>query len=372
MKVVHIYKTYLPDTSGGAEQAIRQICRYNANHGIQNEILTVSPVCMPSIIEMAEAKIIRFKTTLNKFSTPMSVDFIKFSERYIRSADILHFHFPWPFGEMNYLFRHIQKPSLVTYHGDAIKYKLLSRLYSPLINRFFKKIDIIVPTSAQYMESSSTLVHFKKKCRVIPLTLDPQRFKPLDEKTLQSIKNQYGEGFFLFVGMLRAYKGLNYLLEAMKDIKARLIIVGNGVEEKRLKKQAEELGLNNVIFAGYYDELLPAFYKLCSVFVFPSCNRAESFGVSLLEASFFGKPMISTELGSGTSYVNKHNETGIVVPPKDVGALKAAIIKLLEDKQLCLKYGENAKIRFNEEFNSEIIGRQYMNLYEELYNKGCR
>ncbi len=61
------------------------------------------------------------------------------------------------------------------------------------------------------------------------------------------------------------------------------------------------LGLNNVAFAGYIeDKMLPAFYKLSRGFVFPSCDRSEAFGISLLEASYFSKPMISTELGTDT------------------------------------------------------------------------
>jgi glycosyltransferase involved in cell wall biosynthesis len=370
IKVLHIFKTYFPDTQGGLEEAIRQIARYNSNHGIENRIMTVSPIPIPRIVRFQEATVVRYKTLLDVFSTPISLEFFHNFKKNISTSDILHFHFPWPWGELNFLCSNEKKPSLVTYHSDIVKHKYMDKLYSPFSRLFLKKVDLIIATSEQYIESSAILKPIKEKCRVIPLSIDDKRFKGIDDNIVQTIKNKYGEDFFLFVGVLRSYKGLCYLLDAMVNINRQLVIVGKGPEENKLKEKAKSLNLNNVIFTGFVDDkYLPAFYKLCRAFVFPSSDRSEAFGVSLLEASFFSKPMISTELGTGTTLVNKHNETGLVVSPNDAIELRNSLSILSRNKQICEKYGRNARKRFDKLFNSESIGEKYLDIYKQLYER---
>jgi len=368
MKVIHIYKTYFPDTQGGIEEAIRQISRYTTNHGVENTLLTVS-THDPAVIEFPEAKVIRCKTSFDVKSTPMSLSFLYNFKKNIAHADILHFHFPWPFGEINFLLCDPSKPSLVTYHSDIVKQKILKKFYNPFLKMFLRKVDLIIATSEQYLDTSLDLKPFRKKCKIIPLTIDSQRFEESDD-ALNEIKKEYGEDFFLFVGQLRYYKGLDYLLEAMKSVNRKLVVVGKGSEEKRLRTKAKSLDLNNVVFAGYQDDVyLPSFYKLCKAFVFPSCERSEAFGMSLLEASLFAKPMISTELGTGTSFINKHGETGIVIPPKNIEQLRHALILLSDNDEICKKYGQNARNRFEKVFNSELIGQRYLLAYSEILKR---
>ena len=370
MKILHIFKQYFPEKQGGVEETIRQISRFTAKQGVKNKILTVSPTAKPGVIKYPEAIVVRYKTTLDKFSTPISFDFFSNFKTDISSNDILHFHFPWPFAELCSLCNTIRKPSLVTYHSDIVKHKYLSKLYRPFSKKFLRKVDTIITTSENYLETSKDLRPFRSKCRVIHLAIDSERFEDLDEGILNAVRSEYGEDFFLFVGVLRSYKGLTYLLDAMKGIKRKLVIVGKGSDEVRLRAKAKLSGLDNVAFTGYIDDkMLPAFYKLSRAFVFPSCNRAEAFGVSLLEASYFSKPMISTELGTGTTLVNKHKETGLVVSPKNSIELKNSLSFLSENKQVCEKYGINARKRFEELFNSELVGKKYLDIYNELYEK---
>jgi len=330
----------------------------------------VSPTAKPGVIEFPEATVVRYKTTLDKCSTPVSFDFFTNFKADISATDILHFHFPWPFAELCYLCNTIRKPSLVTYHSDIVKHKYLNKLYRPFSKRFLRKVDTIITTSKNYLETSNDLKPFRNKCRVIHLTIDQERFVEVGEDKLNLVRNDYGEDFFLFVGVLRSYKGLDYLLDAMKGLEMKLVIVGSGPEEARLRAKATALGLNNVAFAGYIeDKMLPAFYKLSRGFVFPSCDRSEAFGISLLEASYFSKPMISTELGTGTTLVNEHKETGLVVTPRDVIELRNSLSSLSRNKQICEEYGRNAKKRFNKLFSSESIGKKYLDTYNQLYEK---
>ena len=373
MKVLHIFKTYFPDTQGGLEEAIRQISKYTTSQGVENRILTVSDNPIPQRIKYPEAEVIRYKKTIDIFSTPISKNFFFDCEQEIKTCDILHFHFPWPFAEMLFLYKRFAKPSIVTYHADALKYKWIKFFFKPVIHKYLGQVDKIVATSQPFLDSSQDLQSFKDKCSVINLSIDDNRFRLSDNdkceqgSVIKKIESKYGREFFLFVGVLRHYKGLEYLIKAMSRLENNLVIIGKGENKGKLSNLAKRLGLNNVFFLGYIDDKdLPAFYKLSKAFVFPSIDRSEAFGVSLLEAASFSKPMISTELSSGTSYVNKHQETGFVVPPRDIEALRTAMLMLSENDELCSQFGKNARKRYERKFTPEITGKKYLNLYNDI------
>jgi rhamnosyl/mannosyltransferase len=141
----------------------------------------------------------------------------------------------------------------------------------------------------------------------------------VDPAEIQRIGETYGSPLLLFVGKLRYYKGLQYLIEAMEELPARLLVVGSGPMEGEWKRLTESLDLQDkVVFLGEVEDAgLPALYRGCDVFVLPASERSEAFGLVQVEAMMSGKPVVSTELGTGTSFVNLHNETGLVVPPRD-------------------------------------------------------
>jgi glycosyltransferase involved in cell wall biosynthesis len=172
----------------------------------------------------------------------------------------------------------------------------------------------------------------------------------------------------LFVGLLRYYKGLEYLLQAMTSVHATLLIVGTGPLEEELQTMAQKLGLvGRVFFTGAVGEdLLPAYYQACDLFVLPASHRSEAFGVVQVEAMACGKPVVSTELGTGTSYVNLDGETGLVVPPRDPGALVQAIRRLLGDDRLRAEMGARARERAALEFSHEIMVDRVVDLYQSL------
>jgi rhamnosyl/mannosyltransferase len=171
----------------------------------------------------------------------------------------------------------------------------------------------------------------------------------------------------LFVGAIRYYKGLHILLQAAQYTGYPVVIVGAGPTEGELKAEAAQLGLNNVHFLGYVSEadkaaLLAASYCV----VFPSHLRSEAFGVSLLEGAMYGKPMISSEIGTGTTYVNIGGETGLVVPPADFGALRQAMLHLWEHPDQAAEMGQRAHTRYLSHFTADKMCKSYANLYQRL------
>jgi rhamnosyl/mannosyltransferase len=157
----------------------------------------------------------------------------------------------------------------------------------------------------------------------------------------------------------------------MKDIDAKLIIIGDGPWRFKLKLLAGFLGLGNKILwlGDISDESLPIYYHACDLFVLPSCSVAESFGLVILEAHASGKPVVSTDLPTGVTFTNLHQETGLVVPPRDSVALAKAINYLLNSKELRRRYGRNARKRVEREFTKEIMTKKFLTLYNIISYK---
>jgi len=109
-----------------------------------------------------------------------------------------------------------------------------------------------------------------------------------------------------------------------------------------------------------------ALLQLSYAIVFPSHLRSEAFGISLLEGAMYGKPMISSEIGTGTSYVNVNEETGIVVPPGDPGAFREAMRLLWDHSAIATEMGARAEKRYGTLFTADRMATHYCQLYREL------
>jgi len=156
-------------------------------------------------------------------------------------------------------------------------------------------------------------------------------------------------------------------MEAAQGIDYPIVIVGAGPIERELKAQATQLDLHNIHFLGYLsDEDKVALLTLCYGVVFPSHLRSEAFGISLLEGAMYGKPMISSEIGTGTTFINIEGATGLVVPPSDSAALRQAMRYLWEHTKEAAEMGRAAEERYWQHFSAEPMVKSYVDLYSEL------
>jgi rhamnosyl/mannosyltransferase len=230
-------------------------------------------------------------------------------------------------------------------------------------------MDRIVATSPNYLASSTVLASYKDSVKVIPIGLDKASYPEVQPDKLKFWNERIGPKFFLFVGLIRYYKGLHILLEAAQGIDYPIVILGAGPVESELKVQAAQLGLSNIYFLGFQsDEDKVALLTLSYAVVFPSHLRSEAFGVSLLEGAMYGKALISSEIGTGTTYINIADETGLVVPPSDPLALRQAMIYLWEHPKQASEMGERAEQRYWQLFTAEQMVRSYVDLYKEMVN----
>ena len=371
MRVLHFFKTYLPETMGGIEQVIFQLCQSTRPFGVDSEVLALSADPQPADVRVADHLVHRARLDLQIFSTGFSWSVLSRFRRLAAQADLIHYHFPWPFMDLLHFAARIDKPVVVSYHSDIIRQKYLLHLYAPLMHRFLSRADRIVAASPNYLQTSPVLQRYRNKTVVIPYGLDRASYPQPPLECLAGWRTRFGERFFLFVGVMRYYKGLHSLLKAAQGTGYPVVIVGAGPLEAELKAQADRLGLGNLYFLGRLgDQDKVALLQLCTALVFPSHLRSEAFGISLLEAAMYGKPMISCEIGTGTSYINVHGETGLVVPPADPPALREAMRVLWEDPQQVLEMGACARLRYEQLFTAERMGRQMAALYLELTEKG--
>ena len=366
-KVLHFFKTYYPDSFGGIEQAIFQMCKGTASYGYTSEVLTLSANAHKEPVEFSGHLVHQAKLDLQVASTGFSWSaFRKFSD-FARQADIVHLHYPWPFMDIVHFASGHGKPTVVTYHSDIIRQKTLLNLYRPLKHRFLASVDRIVATSPNYLATSPVLNLYREKIVEITYGLEKSTYPVPTSELLANWRAQLPERFFLFVGMLRYYKGLHILLDALQGVDYPVVIVGSGPVEDELKKHVARLGLRNAHFLGQLpDEDKVALLTLCYGVVFPSHLRSEAFGLSLLEGAMYGKPMISSEIGTGTTYINIKDETGLVVPPRDPNALRQAMSYLWEHPLEAKAMGKRAEERYWQYFTADKMAKSYADLYGDL------
>ncbi|MER3398373.1 MAG: glycosyl transferase family 1 [Chloroflexota bacterium] len=366
--MLQVYKDFHP-VPGGIEGHIRDLTTRLRALGVDASVLVTSPDRCTRRETLFGVPVTKAGRLGQLASTPIS--FRLCLELWRSEADIYHLHFPYPLGELAYLLRPRGR-LVITYHSDIVRQRTLLRLYRPLLGRLLQRADLILVTSPQYLESSTFLRPVAGKCRVVPLGIDLGRFDAFDPERVAAWRAKLGKPLVLFVGRFRYYKGLDYLVEALRLVpEARLALVGDGPEGPRLRRLVADYGLGSrVAFLGVLpDEELPAVYRAADVYVLPATERSEAFGISLLEAMAAGLPVVTTELGTGTSYVNRHGETGLIVPPRNPGALAAALAGLLADPERRRALGVAGRRRVEAEFTLDRMVGEVLRVYREVLGR---
>ena len=146
-----------------------------------------------------------------------------------------------------------------------------------------------------------------------------------------------------------------------------MVLVGNGEKYEQINKKVHTTGANNIYILDDVSETDKIhIINCCYGFVFPSNIRTEAYGISLLEAAACGKPMITAEINTGTTYINIHNKTGLVVKKSNSNELTNAMYALLNNEKLAIKFGSNAKERIHKEFDFDAYIRSYISCYTKI------
>lgn len=369
MRILHVSKYYYP-FRGGIEKVVEQLAEGASAQGHVVTVLCSGETNLREEFNHNGVKIIKLPRKFVFSSQPFCIGFSEEFNKLQKDNDVIHVHMPNPLFEWGILKSRAQIPILVTYHCEVLNKSILSKLYHPIANLLLKKASAISCATPQHIEYSRNLKKYKNKISIIPFGISGV----MGEKTLSMLsfikKNRIQHGdYFLFVGRLVAYKGLGFLIKAMEKVDAKLLIIGKGPRFGLWKGLVQNLKLDDkIIFLGSVDsdEEFSSYFHAAKGLVLPSVDASEAYGMVQVEAMCCKLPVISTKLNSGVVYVNKHNETGLVVEPKNSIALSTAMNTFLRHEDMRLKMGEAAFKRFQAHFQLKTMVDSYVNLYSSL------
>ncbi|MGB9875605.1 MAG: glycosyltransferase [bacterium] len=366
IRILQVNKLYFPHI-GGVEKVVQRLGEGLAQKGYSVTVLACGPRTEEKELNGVRLQLV--KTSFYISSAPFSFSFPHFYKKLSREADLIIHHFPDPTGELAELLVNADRPKIVLYHSDVVRQKALKPFYDLETRIFLSRAKYIVATSPNYAQTSPILSQFKEKVRIIPLAVDTDFFTP--EGPVHPILSQIRqEGFsiVLYVGRFAYYKGLEYLIKAVPLLprNVKVVLVGDGEGKPKLLSLVKELHLEErvVFIPPVKDEELPSIYRGADVFALPSIARSEAFGLVACEAMACGVPVITTEIGTGTSFYNLHGQTGLVISPKDAMELSKAIMDLF--RQGREEFSSFARERIVNDFSQDVFLSRWEDVIESL------
>jgi len=374
VRITYVNKYYWPPHLGGVETHLSMLAGgIAARPGFTAEAIVANEGPATARERIDGVDVLRVGRAFAYASTPVAVGMpaaIRAAAAAPQRPDIFHLMFPYPWGETSWLLAGAPGPSVLTYHSDIVRQRLLGAAYRPILNRVLDRVDRIIVTSPAMLEHSAVLQPFADKCRVVPLGVETERFEPTPETVARAAALRVGHSrkIVLFVGRLIYYKGAEVLVRAMADVDGDLVMIGSGPLEGELRALATTLGISErVTFIPPVDDAeLAAWYRAADVFCLPSVARSEAYGLVQLEAHASGTPVVSTDLPTGVPWVNRDGETGFTVPVGDVAALASALSRLLSDDALRARMGARARERATTTFGVQAMVDGTIAVYDEV------
>jgi rhamnosyl/mannosyltransferase len=365
MDVCQVFKYFHPHV-GGIEGHVKRLADGLISSGDDVRVLTSTPRGVGGHDAVDGVDVRRVSSLGQMMSVPLAPSHPFWMRSVAGGTDIVHLHLPDPLSVCSYLVANPGPDVLVaTYHSDIVKQQRALKLYGPVLERLLDRTDQIITTSPRLREKSQFLRDRSEKCTVVPYGIDLKEF----DGTARTELDLPGDDILpvvLFVGRLVYYKGLQYLIKAMSDVEARLLLVGDGENRPELERTVWDRGLDDrVFFLGEtVGNELHALYDRADVFALPSCASSEAFAIVQLEAMAYETPIVNTDLPTGVPWVSPDGETGLTVPHSDPNALVSALDRLLSDPNLRREFGQRGRERVEERFTTERMVSQVRSVYE--------
>ena len=382
LRVTMVNKYYYPPHLGGVETHLRDISEGLVEHaGAKVRAIVCNESGERAEETIGGVDVVRLPRQFALSSAPVALSMpgvLSAEMRRPEPPDVMHFHFPYPWGELSFLRSRPDVPTVVLYHSDIVRQKKMLAAYRPFLERFLDKVDLIIASSPNMVEHSEFLNPRAEKCRVVNFGLHVERIAG-SASTLaraEELRAQHaGRKIVLFVGRLIYYKGADVLVRAMAHVpEADLVMIGRGPLEGELREIALANGMaERVAWLGpQADDELAAWYHAADVFALPSVARSEAFGLVQIEAHAAGTPVVSTDLTTGVPYANLDGVTGLTVPVGDAGALAGALNRLLGEDELRERLGRKARERALADFTIPRMVEQTMDVYDEAIERHAR
>lgn len=331
------------------------------------------------------AKVYLANTLYNndKYSTPFIIPpYLKLIKE---NPDIVHLHEPNVFvttmlGGFAKFF--MGKKVLLHCHSDAFKWKGMPWFVKPIITAYgwlywlkLRFSDLILVVSREYMENSCYLSRFKQKATVFPMSLAPT-FKQLPDKDVQKLKKREGipadKKVVMYIGRIDPRKGINYLVDAVNEIKdVFLLVVGSGDEKSRkeLVEQVKRLNMQKRVkfVPTVMQEGLNDYYNMGDVLALPTNDLTETFGVVLLEAWAVKKPVVVTDIPAPKKMVEGCNG-GLVARRMNPRDIAEKLRKVLGNPKMADEMGENG-YKFVQQLSFPALSEKLIGIYKEILKK---
>lgn len=375
MRILHIGK-YYPPVAGGMERFLGDLVEAQRRAG--HSVAVLAHAERGADTRGDPAWLMRCPVWLKLIFAPISPAFPFWLWRALRHnrPDVLHIHAPNPSAFWAMLLPSARRiPWVVHWHSDVVpsSHKLALRLAYPHYRVFeyalLERAEAIIATSRAYLEASLALRPWRHKCHVVPLGIDTARLGDVASSDSEA-GWLGGRARILAIGRLSYYKGFETLIEAVAGMTdAELVIVGEGEERPLLERALERAGRPAWIrLAGHLDDLAcQRLLATCDVFCLPSRERTEAFGIVLMEAMRYAKPLVATRIpGSGVAWVARHGENALLAQPDDAMALRQALQTLSGDAALRDRLGQAGATRYRGQFDIERIAQRIDALYASL------
>lgn len=374
MRILHIGKFY-PPAPGGIETFTAMIARAQVAEGDEIGVLAHAEQRRWRSSERRDGRVLVDECGRwgQLAYAPLSPAFPWRLQRRIAALqpDVLHIHVPNTSAFAALALPAARRlPWLLHWHADipldsaSRALRLAYPFYRPFEQALLARSDLVVATSGAYRDASAALAPWRGKTRIVPLALDEAAPTPAAAPLWPTGKRR-----LLAVGRLSYYKGFDVLLRSLEQLPDfALLLIGGGENEAALREQIRSAGLHDrVRMTGQVEQsLLDQAYAQAEIFCLPSLDRAEAFGMVLLEAMRAGLPCVASAIaGSGVTEVVVNESTGLLVPPGDAAALAAALQRLHQEPELSRRWGEAGRRRWRENYQPTAVSAQLRSLYAQ-------
>lgn len=367
-KILHISKYYNPHI-GGIESTCENIVHIlKGSKKYKQKIICFGNENVDTIDAIP---VVRVRTHLKIRSQSIALKYTSILKKTIREfkPDIILFHAPNPFVTRSLLKCKYDARLIIFHHADIVKQKTLKKFVKHYIKKLYVKANKIIVTSDEYLAKSEDLIGFKDKCHVINLCYrnDNVILRDYEKSACNNVRSDYLLPIGIFTGRHVGYKGLEFAIRAFKQVpNVTFLVAGSGPLTKKLRKLAADAP--NIHFIGVLSHKI---YRLtlnaADFFVFPSWQKNEAFGISLLEGLAAGKPAITFKIeGSAVNFLNLNGVTGIECENGNIDQLVTAIKTLRDDETLLKQYGEAAMKRSREMFSYEKFKENILNFFANI------
>lgn len=369
MKILQLGKFY--PVKGGVEKVMFDLAFELIKKNISCEVICAGNDKKNNDFMLNKLPIHLAGVIANLFSTKLCPSMVIKLKKISNEFDIIHIHHPDPMATFALYFSNFKGKVILHWHSDIVKQKKMLFFYLPLQKWLLNRSDLIITTSPDYAVQSNNLKLFQNKIKIVPIGINEVNLAQNPEKIKQCYK---GKKIIFSLGRLIYYKGFEYLVKAAKYLNDDYVILigGSGPLEKELKLliDKENLSLKVILLGRISDNELSNYFAACDVFCLSSIEKSEAFGIVQIEAMAYSKPIIATNIiGSGVPWVNKHNFSGLNVPPRDPKMIAFTIMEICGNSDLYMRLAKGARTRFEELFTIEKMTDNIIEIYNELLCK---